>query len=300
MTALVTGAAGFVGRHMVNHLAAQGYSVHGMGRGQINVNEQQAKAIWYGGEISLDLLASTKLRPDIIVHCAGGASVAKSLATPHQDFRDTVDSTAAVLEYIRTATPRSRLVYISSAAVYGKVIDLPIGESTELNPVSPYGVHKRMAEMLCELYAHEMGLNVAIVRLFSVYGAGLRKQLLWDACNKLTQGDAVFFGTGDEIRDWLHVQDAVRLINRVIDIASPECPILNGGRGEGVTVKGVLETLCRFLGLDALPMFTGHHRGGDPDVYVADVARARSLGWSPEIEMEKGLESYVRWYESLS
>ena len=150
--------------------------------------------------------------PDVIVHCAGSGSVGFSMTHPYQDFQRTVATTLAVLEYARLYAPRARVAYPSSAGVYGEVQKLPIAETDPLSPASPYGVHKRFAEELCASYAQHFGIAVAVVRLFSVYGAGLRKQLLWDASQKIMRGENRFFGTGEEIRDWLHVEDAASLL----------------------------------------------------------------------------------------
>ena len=112
-----------------------------------------------------------------------------------------------------------------------------------LAPLSPYGLHKCLAEDLCRFYAAYWKLPIAVIRFFSLYGEGLRKQLLWDACKKL-HGDAfIFEGTGNEERDWLHVEDAVRLIALAGEHASSLCPIVNGGSGAARSVRSVLEAL---------------------------------------------------------
>ena len=113
--------------------------------------------------------------------------------------------------------------------MYGNADALPIAESTPINPISPYGVHKQIAEELIRSYAHHFSLSVAIVRFFSLYGPGLRKQLLWDACTKIEKGDFDFYGTGHEVRDWLHVQDAARLLLTLPSHASSDAVIVNGG-----------------------------------------------------------------------
>src|SRR6185312_5873943 len=126
--------------------------------------------------------------------------------------------------FLRCYCPQATLVVPSSAAVYGAVRQIPINESGPRNPISPYGVHKKIAEDLCYSYARHFGARIALVRFFSVYGAGLRKQLLWDACNKLVVGDGRFGGHGNEVRDWLHIEDAARLLIAAAQHAAPTCP----------------------------------------------------------------------------
>ena len=111
----------------------------------------------------------------------------------------------------------------------------------------------------------------------------------------LRRGDASFAGTGDEQRDWLHVEDAAALIVKLAAVASPHVPVVNGASGRGMRVREILEALCKGLGAPA-PVFTGIKRAGDPERYIADVTRARALGWSPQIEIERGLAEYVAWF----
>lgn len=295
-TALVTGAAGFIGRHVAREFANQGWHVVGMGRGDCLDSEAYGISEWHGCDVTLDALVNRAGHPDVIVHCAGGASVGFSVAEPYQDFIKTVDTMAQVLEFIRLYSPKSKLVYPSSAAVYGQVTQLPIVEEAPLMPVSPYGVHKKMAESLCQLYAHQYGLEVAIVRLFSIYGAGLNKQLLWDACQKFKQGDNRFFGTGEEVRDWLHVNDVVQLLLIAANNATTACPVLNAGSGQGVPVKDILQLVSEQSGALKKNVFSSQPKVGDPNAYIADITKARAWNWAPQISWREGVAEYVAWY----
>ena len=106
----------------------------------------------------------------------------------------------------------SQLVIPSSAAVYGQKNEKSISVHDVLNPVSPYGNHKRICETLSKFYSNYYKLRISIIRLFSLYGPGLKKQLLWDACNKIYSGDQIYSGTGLEKRDWIYIEDAINLI----------------------------------------------------------------------------------------
>lgn len=294
---LITGAAGFIGRNAAREFSSHGWDVIGMGRGDWADWQSYGITEWHCCEVTLEALIRCAGKPDVIVHCAGGASVGYSVSEPYQDFIKTVDTMAQVLEFIRLYTPQTKLVYPSSAAVYGQVTQLPIPETTPLMPISPYGIYKLMAEQLCLLYARQYKIPVVIIRLFSIYGAGLHKQLLWDACQKLTNRDTGFFGTGKEIRDWLHVHDAARLITIAADHASEECPIVNGGMGIGTTVKEVLAELFKEFEHVEEPIFSGESRVGDPIGYLAEIKLANSWGWQPQLSLINGLREYVAWFK---
>jgi len=299
--AFITGAAGFIGRHTARELAHQGWRVAGIGFGDWNDTEAHNWGLdfWQTGEVTLDNLERLAIEvgePAAIVHCAGSGAVGYSFEHPRDDFMRNVASTLDVLEFARQRVGAVRVVLPSSAAVYGAVTHFPIAEGSHLRPVSPYGAHKLMAEDLCRSYAIFWRVPVGMVRLFSVYGAGLRKQLLWDACRKARDGAFRFFGTGDELRDWLHVSDAAVLMALAVAHASPSCPVVNGGTGNGVSIREILTCFGRLWQPGLQPVFTGEAKAGDPAHYVADITQLESWGFSPSIPLETGLTDYIRWF----
>ena len=176
--ALITGARGFIGRHLSRSLAENKYQVVGVGFGKWAEADNWGLSSWLDDNISASSLTKMKKlhgSPDVIFHLAGGSSVGAAIANPNEDFTRTVDSTSELLEWLRHHSPHTQLLAVSSAAVYGTAYSKPILEDAQTSPFSPYGAHKLMMEELCQSYATKYGIKVILPRIFSVYGLGIEK-----------------------------------------------------------------------------------------------------------------------------
>lgn len=299
--ALVLGAAGFIGRHVSLEFACNGWLVKGVGHGDWNDDEQAAWGItrWTRADISLESLeaAIENSAPSVIVHCAGNGSVATAYSQPYGAFDKTVGSTASALEFARThGRPGCRVVLISSAAVYGDQGEVDCTEASTRSPISPYGFNKVAAETACDSYSRFFGVPCSVVRLFSVYGEGLKKQLLWDALGKLSRGEYTFFGTGHELRDWIHVEDASRLLFLAATQPQSDFDIYNAGNAHATT-RDVLIQLSRAAGSEILPSFNGETHVGNPRRLTANCKHSRwQLDWLPRIDLAEGLNRYAKWH----
>lgn len=297
----ITGAAGFVGKHSAKCFSDNGWYVVGAGLGEWVEEKFSDWGIqeWHPGLITAELLSKISKKPDVILHCAGGSSVGFSVEHPKQDYEMTVGSAKNVLEFMRAHCPNARLIYPSSAAVYGQKEDMPIKESGALNPVSPYGLHKKIAEELCEEYSKNHNINVSVGRIFSAYGPGLQKQLLWDACNKISDSsdETIFFGTGLEKRDWIHVRDIAELF-LALALSKNKFEVLNIGSGVGVTIGDVVHMLLAEFEKNKQIVFNNASKEGDPKFYTADIKKALALGWSPSIPLKKGIHDYVAYFKN--
>ncbi|MDA8090975.1 MAG: NAD(P)-dependent oxidoreductase [Nitrospiraceae bacterium] len=302
-TALITGAHGFIGRHLARQLADKGVKVCGLGHGAWPDAGEWGVSVWQNGEISqsnLERLLSISDTPDAIFHLAGGSSVGLSLQTPEEDFQRSAVSTSRLLEWARKRAPQARLVLSSSAAVYGDGHFAPIKEDVPCKPFSPYGYNKRIAELLFESYSRNFGMHTAVVRLFSVYGAGLRKQLLWDLCTRLKNGSetVTLSGSGSERRDWLSVHDAAAYLIGVSRLENRKFLVVNGGCGLAVDVGQIARYVCEIWGNGTKVEFDGAPRSGDPMFLVADTTLGRSIGLAPKTEWRKGIKEYIEWFQS--
>jgi UDP-glucose 4-epimerase len=297
---LVTGARGAIGRRVVALAKARGDHVVGVGHGSWTFDAELPDIdLWINGEIDIDnlfALAREVGPPDVVIHLAGGSLVASSISHPGEDFRRTVESSQRLLEWMRTSAASARLVVASSAAVYGGGHHCPIVESTEPNPASPYGTHKAVMEMLCRSYTRDFGMRIAILRLFSVYGPGLRKQLIWDLSGRLHRGETclVLGGTGEETRDFLHIDDAAAMLLDAAPLADAPAPLFNACSGRAVGVAEVAGLVTQFFA-GASPTFSGRSRAGDPLHLVGDPGRAQAAGLKVAIGLEEGVAQTLSW-----
>ncbi|MBK8085090.1 MAG: NAD-dependent epimerase/dehydratase family protein [Devosia sp.] len=304
MKVLVTGARGAIGRAVVSLGAARGATMLGLGHGAwTGDTDLPPLNDWINGDVSIDNLDRIRALaglPDVVIHLAGGSHVGASIERPSEDFRRTVSGGQALLEWLRNNAPETRLVIASSAAVYGDTLGSPIAETSAYAPASPYGTHKAMVELLSNAYSIQYGLKVAVIRLFSVYGPGLRKQLVYDLFQRLRRGerDIILGGTGREIRDFLFIGDAAAMLLGASALATADWPVLNGGYGQPVSTA----ELARLVVTDfpeASVRFSGVGRKGDPSALVADVSRARALGLLAPTSLADGLAATRRWLDQV-
>ena len=292
---LVTGGGGFIGSHLVSRLVSLGAEVVSLGSSR-DESRQIDGAHYIYGDISRDTLETVEFVPEIVFHLAGGASVAASLDNPPVDFLKTVYSTVLLLDFVRRYWPQARLVYVSSAAIYGQAAHKRASHDLACLPISPYGVHKRQVESLLLDHARMYQTRSVIIRPFSVYGPGLRKQLLWDAMEKANRSVYEFYGSGSELRDWVYVEDLVECLVRASETASAAVPVFNAATCRAVSVREVLTELFDVAGLQRNPIFLGKHKEGDPDSLVADDSAEATLGTLFDTPLREGLSAYVRWY----
>ena len=238
-SALVIGVAGFIGRYIARYFSEQGWSVIGIDSSPPENAPLANLAKYY--RLSLpDAELATVLQenyPSLCVHCAGRASVGLSIIDPSADFHSGTVLTFEILNSLRLYTPDCRFIFLSSAAVYGNPESLPIRETQSLAPISPYGFHKRQSEQLCLEFTKVYNLKTAIVRIFSAYGPGLRRQVLWDICQKaITQDSLKLQGTGTESRDFIHALDIAKALLVIAHSAPMEANIYNLGSGREVAI----------------------------------------------------------------
>lgn len=292
MKILIIGSKGFIGSHCVDYFS-QKYEVWEC---DVIIDYDKPRYIFIESVDSdfQDIFLNHKF--DVCINCSGAANVPFSLEKPYNDFQLNTLNVFKVLDAIRRFNPECRYVNMSSAAVYGNPELLPITESMPCRPVSPYGIHKKVAEIICEEFYRFWGIHTCCIRIFSAYGPRLRKQLLWDIAQKAIHNDAVeLFGTGHETRDFIYITDLVRLIDCVITKAPFEADIINAANGKQIETSKIARLMLESLGCGKEPNFKGTNRKGDPLNWEADIAKAGELGYRQEVEIEEGINNYVKW-----
>lgn len=296
-TIIILGGAGFIGGHLIDYILKHtDLNVISFGRGELEKSSN--RLVHFNSIISKDILyenISNNTSISAVINCAGGGNVQLSHNEPLQDFYKTTCCTAEILDYIRCYKPLAKFIQLSSAAVYGNCFKLPISTDADLKPISAYGYNNYLAENLVNFYASIYGVSASIIRVFSVYGPGLKKQILWDACEKMKKGETSFFGTGQEVRDFVSVYDLVSMLYSSIQLANNSVPIYNCGSGVGITINELLGKLVPyFSNLDKLH-FSGEPKIGDPIGYIADISLSPIKN---SISIDDGINEYINWFNS--
>lgn len=297
---LITGANGFIGSHCIDYYAAKGLEVYGL---DIKKNEKiNSKCKFIECNLQDSNIGSVykEIQPDLFIHCAGNANVGISVEYPEMDF----DSNVTVLYKTLSALTREKLyprfIFLSSAAVYGNPAKLPINEEDATNPISPYGLHKKICEDLCRYYRDTVKQNITVVRIFSAYGERLRKQILWDMYNKYKKNNCIeLFGTGLESRDFIHIKDLLQAIDLISSKEDADF-VYNVANGEEITIRELSYEFGQRLEVkrDCIT-FNNKVKQGDPINWRADISKLKDLGYRQSIKLSEGIKNYIGWVRKL-
>lgn len=296
---LVTGGSGFLGRHLVAALRARGDAVTVADRaGRSRFDDVSTVAIDLLEDDVADLLAQG--RYSAVFHLAGNADVPFSVARPDLDFRLNAGMTLRLLEAMRRAAPRAQMLLASTAAIYGEALDGPCAESQPPAPVAPYGASKWMAEVYTSLYAERFALRTRRARIFSLYGPGLRRHVVYDLVAKLDEDPRRLevLGDGQQVRDFLYVEDAVRALLTVHDHSPGAGEAVNVASGVPLTIADLARAVAQAFGGAPEIAFGAPEAAGRSRRWVADVTRLRGLGFEPRVALSDGLARTVAWYRS--
>jgi UDP-glucuronate 4-epimerase len=304
-TILVTGAAGFIGSHLVDQLLADGSEVVGVDAftGYYSRRRKERNLASAIREDGFRLVEGDLLELDLdellrgvrsVVHLAGEPGVRRSWGGHFSRYLErNVLSTQRLLEAVwRNGTPS--FVYSSSSSVYGPDPGYPVGEDHGRRPASPYGFSKLAAEDLIQLYVRERAVSATILRYFSVYGPRQRPEMaLSRFISAAFRGRPVeVFGDGEQKRDMTYVSDAVKAT--VAALGAP-VGVYNVGGGTRATVNEMIDAVGRVTGASVEVRY-GPVAEGDVRSTWADSGRAvRVLGYRPRVGLDEGIEAQVEW-----
>lgn len=298
--ALVVGGAGFIGSRLVGILRNQ--RVQTTVIDDLSTGDERRVE---GTELIVSDIRAANLEAilrerqiDTVFHLANAAYVPPSLQWPIDDLQRNTVTTLAVLEGVRRLEPPPLLVYASSAAVYGDAQQVPMSEEHPIQPKSPYGVSKFASEQYLRLYSSLYAIPSLSVRLFSIYGPGQRKQVVYDLLFRALGGEdpLTILGSADVSRDLVFVEDAARAFVTLAS-AAPACgEAYNIASGTPTTLATLVSTLLWATGLNVPVRFTGQVRPGDPLHWEGDPSRARALGVHCDTPLEDGIRRTAEWF----
>lgn len=181
-TIVILGGGGFLAGHIARHYRELGWRVVSVGRAAGSAHGD-VRHVWHLPHAEFAHLLAVE-QPGLCVNAAGQASVPASMVEPLGDFQTSTLLNYQVLDDLRRSSPATRYIHLSSAAVYGNPAILPVREDAPLAPISPYGWHKRISEQVLAEHAGLFGMRTASIRIFSAYGAGLRRQVIWELAKR--------------------------------------------------------------------------------------------------------------------
>ena len=307
MKAVVTGAAGFIGSHLSEHLVQAGHSVVGIdvftdyyprSRKEQNLATLRNTDRFTLVETSLAEADWPLLLDGVtwVFHLAAQAGVRKSWGRDFHVYTvNNVEGTQTLLEACK-GRPIDRLVYASSSSVYGDDVPLPMREDALPQPVSPYGVTKLSAEQLCHLYYANYRVPTVSVRYFTVYGPRQRPDMGFHKFFQAAMRNepVQVFGDGRQTRDFTFVSDAVAATISASTRGTPG-GVYNIGGGSRVELLDIFELIGRVTGRPLRLNMMEPQAGDMRDTY-ADTARARAeLAFAPAVTLEQGLRAQFQW-----
>ncbi|MDJ1473720.1 NAD-dependent epimerase/dehydratase family protein [Cytophagaceae bacterium DM2B3-1] len=296
MKILIIGSAGFIGYNAFKFFQKKGYQITGCDILANDLSWGISKYFQINTSYSdFEALFSSHTF-DVCINASGSAHVGFSFEDPAKDFELNVLNVNKILVAIRKHAPKCRFINFSSAAVYGNPTKLPISEDTLLKPLSPYGFHKLQSEHLLTEYHKFFGLHTCNLRVFSAFGPKLKKQLFWDLYQKALNTNSIeLFGTGEESRDFIYIEDLLQIVELVIQNAKFEGDVINVASGSETTIREAATTFYQLLDPKIEFSFSGKVKIGDPNNWCADIKKIQEIGFSPNYNLEEGLKKYVTW-----
>ncbi len=294
---LVVGSRGFIGQNVKRHFEEKGDEVY-----SVTTSQDENQKSFQVEKLDPDYLSIFKKHEfDIVINASGSKGVGFSWENTFEDHLMNVTVNSRLLQAIVDTNQNPKFLHFSSAAVYGNPKSLPIKEDFKTEPISPYGFHKLQAETLLKEYHDLYDLQTVNLRVFSAYGPGLRKQLLWDVFQKIVKagdGPITLYGTGNESRDFIYIEDILQAIDLILEKASFQGEVFNIANEKEVQISEIVSRFLEALNKDNEIIFGGEEKKGDPINWKADISKLKDLGYQQKNELKEGLIKYSKWIEN--
>jgi len=302
MKTLVTGGAGFIGSNIVKLLLAEGHAVtvlDDLSTGyRCNLDPFPEVEFIEGDVRDAETVARAMEGAEVVFHLAASVGNTRSIENPIQDSEVNVIGTLRILEAARRAGVR-KIVFSSSAGIFGELKYLPIREDHPVEPDSPYGASKLAAEKLCLAYAKLYEMEAACLRYFNVYGINQRYDAYGNvipifAHRLLRELPLIIYGDGEQTRDFVNVRD-VAVANYKAALTNGVSGAFNVASGTRITINHLAELMSEASGIRPVIQH-GPPRKGDVRHSLADISAAReAFGYEPAVGLEEGLAEYMEW-----
>lgn len=300
----VTGGLGFIGSHLISRLNQNNdvVIVDDQSSGNIkNIEDLDFTKIDTDfGDITKVNLDKIFESVDYVFHMAAVTSVPQSVKDPLRSNEVNITGTLKVLEAARKCGVK-KLIFSSSSAVYGETEILPISEKNPINPLSPYAVAKATGELYCNVYSEIYGLPTISLRYFNVFGPRQDPKSQYAAVipifiDKILKNESpIIYGDGEQTRDFVNVKQVVDA--NILAAQSKETGSYNIGLGKSTTINQLFEIIKESIGKDIEPVYEDE-RAGEIKYSVADISKAKSIGYSPKNDFTDELAETVRWFSS--
>lgn len=311
---LITGAAGFIGSHLCERLLEEGYSIFGLDNFdpyyEPSLKRNNLSGVFHHPSFTLieaDIRESERLQAifelysfDAIIHLAAMGGVRHSITYPSLFAEVNIIGTLNLLEAAKSKNIKP-FILASSSSVYGKSGRVPFTESAIVDqPISPYAVSKKSAELLCYNWHHLYDLSVICLRIFSVYGPRQRPDLAISSFSKSLMADlpVPVFGDGSSSRDYTYIEDTIQGIYLSLKYIENNhvYEVINLGSSESISLSAMMTYLEDLSGRKFIRE-TQHLPFADIQITLADISKARSLlGYEPRISFSEGIRLWWDWF----
>jgi UDP-glucose 4-epimerase len=308
MKILVTGGAGFVGSHLCDRYTKKGDTIicldNFMNGNLINIrhllNYRNFKLI--NGDVrDYDLLEKIMRDVDAVYHLAAQIHVDRSIIEPKLTYEINVLGTLNILEIARIYDVE-KIIHASTSEVYGSSQYAPMNENHPLDASHPYGASKIAADRMCLAYIKTYGMNICIMRPFNLYGPHQKDSGYGGAISifikrVLNNMPPIIFGDGTQSRDYTYIDDIVEAYDIILNYKHVLTEPINFGTGKEISINQLASEIINIFGKDIEPVHVDA-RPGEVQRLIADISKAKKIGWEPRYSIHQGLEKLVDWYSN--